>query len=287
MSPPAWRQYAIGAAIAAVCCLTSAAATETSPPTLVVTYDIRYSGVVPLDVGSATVQYWATGTAYQLVMMFRPSGSARSLSVGAAVARTTGKVALGRLLPQVATLDYSVRSLAESRNFTFAGGRLQSVRITKKKGGGLFREGSTVAYDPRSLPAYAPLSEAQQKGIIDPLSALLLPKLGLSSSDHANCDRKLRLYDGRRRFDLVLVYEGVERSSVGGLEALLCKASYLPIAGQSVEGDEFSESMVHYRVTVALVPARNLAFLVPSRVALTDAGGAPVAEAKAVAMIEP
>jgi Protein of unknown function (DUF3108) len=280
------RGRALGAALrVAVLCLVPSVATQASPPTLVVTYDIHYSGVVSLDVGSATVQYGTTNSDYQLAMLFRPSASARSLSVGPAAARTTGVVASGKLMPQSSSVDYSVRSLTESRSFTFSGGRLQSVRITKKKGGGLFKEGSRVAYDPRSLPAYAPLTEAEQKGVIDPLSAMFLPQLGPSLSDHANCDRKLRVYDGRRRFDLVMTYEGVEPGGATGREALLCKASYLPIAGQSIDGDEFTESMRDYRVTVALVPAPNLAFLIPSRITLTDSGGAPVAEARAIAMI--
>ena len=279
------RGRALVAALLAVFCLAPSVATHASPPSLVVTYDIQYSGLLSLDVGSATVQYGATGSGYQLAMLFRPSPSARSLSVGPAAARTTGMVASGKLTPQTSSVDYSVRSLTESRSFTFSGGRLQSVRITKRKGGGLFKEASSVAYDPRSLPAYAPLSEAEQKGVIDPLSAMFLPLLGPSSNDRANCDRKLRVYDGRRRFDLVMSYEGVEPAGAGGREAILCKASYLPIAGQSIDGDEFTESMRDYRVMVALVPAPNLAFLVPSRITLTDSGGAPVAEARAVAMV--
>jgi hypothetical protein len=269
-----------GAAI----CLFAAAATEASPQNFVVTYDVQYSGLVSLDVGRATVQYGATGALYQVAMLFHPSASARSLSVGPAMARTNGSVTVGKLVPQTATLDYSVRSLVESRSFTFTGGRLLSVRVTKRKSAGLFKEGSTVAYDPRSLPAYVPISDAEQKDLMDPLSAMFLPLLGPSAGDRANCNRKLRLYDGRRRFDLVLTYEGTEPASVGGGEALLCGASYVPIAGQSVDGDEFTESMANYRVTVAFVQAPSLALLVPSRITLTDAGGAPVAEAKAVAM---
>ncbi|MFI5012252.1 MAG: DUF3108 domain-containing protein [Hyphomicrobiales bacterium] len=256
---------------------------QATSPSIVVTYSVDYDGLVSLDVGRATVQYSATGAGYQIALSFRPSSSARSLSVGPVVARTSGAISPRGLSPLSATLDYSVRSLAETRSFTFAGDRLQTVHITKKKSGGLFKEGSTVGYDPRLLPAYAPLSDGDQKSLLDPLSAMFLPAEGRGDGlDKANCDRRLRMYDGRRRFDLVMTYHGVEKAVSG--DALICGATYLPIAGHSLDGDEFTRSMREYRITVALVPAPGSSFLIPSRITLLDASGAPVAEAKAIAI---
>jgi hypothetical protein len=252
-------------------------------PSIVVTYEVEYNGIVSLDVGRATVQYSSTGTGYQLAMSFRPSTSARSLSVGPAVARTAGAVSPRGLSPLSTTLDYSVRSLAETRSFTFAGNRLQTVHITKKKSGGLFKDASTVAYDPRVLPAYAPLADGEQKDVLDPLTAMFLPITGTGPLDRANCNRRVRMYDGRRRFDLVMSYRGTENGAATG-EALVCSATYLPIAGHSVDGDEFTEHMREYRIAVALVPAPGSSFLIPSRITLIDAGGASVAEAKAIAI---
>jgi hypothetical protein len=258
-------------------------AAKATSPSIVVTYDVEYDGLLSFQVGRATVQYSSTGTGYQLALSFRPSPSAHSLAVGPAVARTSGAVSQHGLSPLSTTLDYSVRSLAETRVFTFAGDRLQSVRITKKKSGGLFKEGSTVGYDPRFLPAYAPLSENDQKGVLDPLSALFLPIVGTGALDHANCDRRLRVYDGRRRFDLVMTYRGVEKAALGG-EALVCAATYVPIAGYSLAGDDFTTTVRDYRIAVALVPASGSEFLVPVRITLMDGSGASVAEAKAIAL---
>ncbi|SDR26715.1 Protein of unknown function [Rhizobiales bacterium GAS113] len=258
-------------------------AAQANSPSIVVTYNVEYDGLVSLDVGRATVQYSSTGTGYQLTLSFRPSASARSLAVGPAVARTAGAISARGLSPLSTTLDYSVRALAETRDFTFAGDRLQTVHITKKKEGGLFRDGSTVGYDPRVLPAYAALSDADQKGVLDPLSAMLLPIIGPNALDRSNCERRLRMYDGRRRFDLVMSYRGVESAGAAG-DALVCSATYVPIAGHSVDGDEFTETMRQYRIGVALVPAPGKSFLIPSRITLMDGSGTPVAEAKAVAI---
>jgi hypothetical protein len=175
-----------------------------------------------------------------------------------------------------------VRSLAETRSFTIAGDRLQTVHITKKKSGGLFKDASSVAYDPRVLPAYAPLSEAEQRNVLDPLSAMLVPITGKDALDHGNCQRRVRVYDGRRRFDLLMSYKSVESAPTG--EALVCAATYVPIAGHSVDGDEFTENMQEYHIAVALVPAPGSNFLIPSRISLMDGSDTAIAEARAIAI---
>lgn len=273
---------AIGFSVALVLGMGPHGARATSP-SIVVTYDVIYDGLLALDVGRATVQYSSTGTGYQLALSFRPSPSAHSFSVGPAAARTSGAVSPHGLSPLSATLDYSVRSLAETRSFTFSGDRLQSVHILKKKSGGLFKDASSVGYDPRSLPAYAPLSDGDQKNVLDPLTAMFFPVAGTNGLDRTNCERRLRMYDGRRRFDLVMTYRGIEKAAISG-EALVCAATYVPIAGHSLEGDEFTKSLRDYRIAVALVPAPGSNFLIPSRITLTDGSGASVAEAKAIAL---
>jgi hypothetical protein len=251
-------------------------------PSVVVTYEFAYNGIVSLDVGRATVQYTAAGPGYQLALSFRPSASARSFAVGPGIARSAGAISPHGLSPRSVSLDYSVRSLAETRSFTMAGDRLQTVHITKKKSGGLFKAASSVAYDPRLLPAYAPLSEAEQRNVLDPMSAMLLPIAGKDALDRANCQRRLRIYDGRRRFDLQMSYEGVENGATG--EAVVCNTTYVPIAGHSLDKDAFNDAIRDYHIVVSLVAAPGTNFLIPSRIIVTDNGGVAIAEAKAIAI---
>lgn len=259
-----------------------AVSAKANSPSIVVTYEFQYNGIVSLDVGRATVQYSAAGAGYQLALSFKPSASARSFAVGPAVARSAGSISPHGLSPHSVSLDYSVRSLAESRNFTMSADRLQTVHIAKKKSGGLFKEGSSVAYDPRQLPAYAPLSEAEQKNVVDPLSAMLVPVAGKNALDHANCQRQFRIYDGRRRFDLQMSYQGVEDAPTG--EALVCSTTFVPIAGHSVSGDAFNDAIRDYHIAVSLVAAPGSNFLIPSRIVVTDTAGTAIAEAKAIAI---
>ena len=280
---PSAAPYRIGICIVLTMGLGLAApSAKANSPSIVVTYEFEYNGIVSLDVGRATVQYSAAGPGYQLALSFKPSASARSFSVGPAVARSAGAISPHGLSPRSVAVDYSMRSLAETRSFTISGDRLQTVRITKKKTGGLFKEGSSVTYDPRVLPAYAPLSDAEQKNVLDPLSAMLVPIAGKNALDHANCQRRLRIYDGRRRFDLQMSYEGVENADNG--EALVCSTTYVPIAGHSVDRDGFNDAIRDYHVAVSLVAAPGSNFLIPSRIVVTDTGGVTIAEAKAIAI---
>ncbi len=69
----------------------------------------------------------------------------------------------------------------------------------------------------------------------DPLSAVLLPtKLGGGALAAADCDRTLKIYDGRRRYNLALSHGrldkvAVERGYSGPV--LICEVVLQPIAG--------------------------------------------------------
>jgi Protein of unknown function (DUF3108) len=49
--------------------------------------------------------------------------------------------------------------------------------------------------------------------VADPLSALLLP-VGSDAFAHANCDKTLRIFDGRRRYNLALSFKRVDKMKI-------------------------------------------------------------------------
>ena len=50
-----------------------------------------------------------------------------------------------------------------------------------------------------------PLREQHLKGVLDPLSAIMVLSRGSSANP---CDRRLPIFDGKERFDLVFSYKG-------------------------------------------------------------------------------
>ncbi len=81
-----------------------------------------------------------------------------------------------------------------------------------------------------------PLKPAHMENVLDPLSAILtLTSPGNTTIDKVNpCDRRVSVFDGRQRFDLILTGKGktqLDGSSAGAKWAFVCRIQYVPIAG--------------------------------------------------------
>jgi hypothetical protein len=106
---------------------------------------------------------------------------------------------------------------------------LQRVKLT-------FENSDPVTLaDPPFDSSKHPVSEAQKKGAIDPMSALISILLGTKADQSNPCGTGARVFDGRRRYDVQLTYLKDEPMTLqGGLYqgvAHLCQIHFLPIAG--------------------------------------------------------
>ena len=92
-----------------------------------------------------------------------------------------------------------------------------------------------VAQEPPPKPDRVPVTDADRRGVADPLTAMLIPvKAGDDALASANCDRVLPIFDGRRRYNLALSFKRIdkvkiERSYSGFV--LVCGVILQPIAG--------------------------------------------------------
>lgn len=80
-----------------------------------------------------------------------------------------------------------------------------------------------------------PITDADRRDVVDPLSAVLIPRTaGDDWLAPANCNHILKIFDGRRRYDLHLSYKRSDRvTSAEGFAgaALVCGAVLRPLAG--------------------------------------------------------
>ncbi len=167
-----------------------------------------------VDIGDKTYSASAIGKA---------SGVLSMLVSGEGAVATHGIVADGRLDPSYFTSDITDDDGATSLRMIFAGGTVTE----------------TIAPEPPRRPGRLPVSEADRRGVTDPLSAVLLAeKPDGDALLRANCDRLLPIYDGRRRYNLSLFYNRVEKfTAVRGYSgpALVCGVMLEPIAGYLAE----------------------------------------------------
>jgi len=82
-----------------------------------------------------------------------------------------------------------------------------------------------------------PITEADRRGVVDPLSAMLIPA-GDNGMGPEDCARVLSIFDGRRRYDLTLSFKRVDKVAIAGGysgQALICGIVLKPIAGYRAE----------------------------------------------------
>jgi hypothetical protein len=131
-------------------------------------------------------------------------------------------------------------------------------------------------------PDRVPVTEADRRDIIDPLSAFLMPV-----PERANpvgpsaCRSRVPVYDGYTRFDVTLSYVGVKEIREKGYTGpvTVCAARYIPIAGHktTARGTQF---MAHNKdMEVWLAPVDHAHVVVPYRVSLMTLVGTAVIEA--------
>jgi hypothetical protein len=127
-----------------------------------------------------------------------------------------------------------------------------------------------------------PVKDAHKKGVVDPVSALLMPTLGKGSlTDAGNCNRTIPIFDGATRFNIVLSYGSTQEVQKPGYSGpvLVCNVRYVPIAGHRA-GRRATQFMVENRdISVWLAPVEGTRVLVPLRISVRTMVGTSVIEA--------
>ena len=148
--------------------------------------------------------------------------------------------------------------------------------------------GLTVLPAEQPLPGTVPLLEQHIKDVSDPLSAIL----SLVRAKGPNpCDRKVSIFDGKQRFDLVLYYRKkvlIEESQPSGqpVEGIVCKIKYVPIAGFR-ETQELRDLARNNTILITFRPVPSAGLMVPHAVRIPTAAGEAVISANKVTIKGP
>jgi hypothetical protein len=124
---------------------------------------------------------------------------------------------------------------------------------------------SFVPPDPPS-PKAIPVTSEQLKSALDPLTGVMA--LSLGDIDHP-CDRRLPIFDGKQRFDLVFRPTGRRDGPAG---AQVCHVKLVPISGH--KPGEGAGSVITGNIEVVLRPVPKANILIPYRVTVPTIIGA-------------
>jgi hypothetical protein len=219
------------------------------------TYRVAFNG---FDVGKFDFRADVTGSSYAV------QGEARlSALLGAfkweSDTRSSGQVAGAAPKPAGYTFDFRGIGKEGSIKLGFQQGRVASITNLPPK---------------PPLPGTIPLREAHLKDVLDPLSAVL----ALSRTSNANpCGRRIPIFDGKQRFDLVFTYlrqQAVAETRPSGQPgvAFVCRVHYVPIAGHRMT-EETRHMAATDGIEVSLRPVPSAALFVPHQISIPTVAG--------------
>ena len=181
---------------------------------------VRYAiSLLGVSLGVGTLSGKVDASSYTLEATAKLSGVASIVSNAKGAATASGLFLQGRVAPNgFATTSTNSQATRTIRIAMHAG----DVRA------------SEISPPFESPPDRIPITEAQKRGVVDPLSGMLMPvALGQPVAGPAGCNRSVPVFDGWTRFDVGLDYSGNREMKLKGYQGpvAVCGVRYTPISG--------------------------------------------------------
>lgn len=229
------------------------------------TYSITLAG---LTIGRASLSGVVENGSYSINVSAALTGLAGALTNGSGSGTARGGLGSAPLSNGFAVTAQS-GSTARTVQISASSGNVRGVSIEP----------------PLELPTEGrvPLREQHKLGVIDPISALVMPVRNGNALDKANCERRLPVFDGTQRFDVVLSYAGTRnvRSEEGySGPVLVCSARYVPVAGHRPDRRAVKFMIENRNIDTWLAPVNGGRALMPYRISVRTMVGTSVIEAR-------
>jgi len=222
------------------------------------------------NLGNIGIKSSFAGNSYSAVSRLKTAGVVNSFYEAIIDATTVGAVGGNGLLPQ----KYDSNTNNEKTN--------QKVGLTYSSAG------IQLFSDPPYNTERFPVTEEQKRGTLDPLSGLVFALSGISQSAAKPCGETVRVFDGRRRYDIELNYVGQDKVKTdGGYSgpAVKCTVIYKQLAGFKPNLNKGKSIPV---ITTWLAPMESSAggpvkkFMVPVKIMTDTPYGVALAHARKV-----
>lgn len=244
-----------------------AAAEQPWPRQVDARYKIAFNGI---EVGKFQFRADVSGTDYTA------TGDARLSALFGAfkwqgATRSSGSLAGIHAQPAGYTFDFDGAGKSGSIKMGFKSGGVANVSVLPPK---------------PPQPDTVPVREQHLQNVLDPLSAVL----ALSRTANSNpCGRRIPIFDGKQRFDLVLTYVRQQRvaetrpSGQPGV-AIVCKVRYVPIAGYRMN-EETRHMASTDGIEVALRPVPSADLFVPYQITIPTFAGSATLTSEHVSIV--
>ena len=237
------------------------------PSQVIAKYDVSFAG---FNIGSFNFRSDINSKGYAL------AGEAKVSAVFGALnwhgfTRSSGKTVRSRPAPNAYAFDYRSNSKRGSVRMKFKRGLVVKNEVKPKK--------------PYSKK-HAPLRREHLKGVYDPITAVMA--LTRARSGHP-CRRKIPIFDGKQRFDLVFSPAGrtrVQESRPSGQPemAYVCRVRYVPLGGfKRNRQTKYMAANDGMRVVLRAIPSAGL--FIPYQVRVPTIAGEAILTSRKVNIV--
>lgn len=231
---------------------------------------LRYAiTLIGLPIGTASVSGSLGPSGYRLEANGKLTGLAGVIVNSKGAATATGSLGGGHVNPSTFAATAATGEYLLTIRMAMAGGTAEKVEIAP-----VFEQ----------KPDRVPLSDADRRGIVDPMSSFFMAVPGNQDLiGPAACNRTLPMFDGGVRFDITLAYLGVRQVKGAGYAGpvAVCSARYKPIAGHRPDRPATKFMTNNKEMEVWLAPVAGTRFVVPYRISVLSMIGTTVIEATA------
>jgi hypothetical protein len=228
-------------------------------------YEATLAGI-PVGKGAWTIdvsddQYVATASG-------GTSGLLKAFASGTGAGASQGRVVNGALVATNYSASTTTQKKIESIRMILSGGNVKEYAIEP---------------EPPVDPDRIPVTDAQRRGVYDPMTGSLLrvPGSGDPLSPEA-CRTGAAIFDGRMRYDLKLDYKRMETvKAEKGYQGpvVVCAIYFSPIAGYIPDRAVIKYLTAQRNIEVAFAPLAGTRILVPFRMVIPTPLGSAMLEA--------
>jgi hypothetical protein len=196
----------------------------------------------------------------------RASGIASALVDGEGAVTARGAVRDGRLVPALFAASIVRDNDKSDARMVLDNGDVKEL----------------VAKAKDAEPDRIPVTAAHRHGVVDPISAMLIPVAGgTGAAGKDACRRTLPIFDGRRRYDLQLTFKRLDKVKAAtgyAGPAVVCVATFKPRAGHRASS-KLVKFLAGRDITLWLAPIAGAPVAAPFRVTVSSMFGNLVVEA--------
>ena len=233
------------------------------------TLKVRYGvSILGLSIGSASLVGNFDAGSYRIEANTKLSGLAALMSSSKGAATATGSFARSQTVPATYATTSANADISRTVRMSMGGGAVKAM---------------DVAPPFEDHAGRIPLTEEHKRGIIDPLSAVVMAvPAGQPLLGPAACNRSLPVFDGYTRFDVTLAYVGTRQVKARGYAGpvAVCAARYVPIAGHRPDRKATKFMTDNKQLEVWLAPVEKAHVAVPFRISVLSQIGTVVIEAQ-------